>query len=59
MSLIFRCSGCPDSCSSKSLISCHGNNNTACWDMSGPGGGGSGGSIYLSAKVVNVGTLLW
>ncbi|XP_063423309.1 uncharacterized protein LOC134707479 isoform X1 [Mytilus trossulus] len=55
-----QCSGCPGACSVKNLFGCHGDNRTACWDMSGPGGGGSGGSIYLAGKVVNVGQkLLW
>ncbi|XP_060598946.1 uncharacterized protein LOC132752620 [Ruditapes philippinarum] len=49
------CMGCPDSCDLKSPVRCLGNSTTACWDMSGPGGGGSGGSIYLSAKLVDIG----
>lgn len=53
-----RCSGCPGACSVKNLFGCHGDNRTACWDMSGPGGGGSGGSIYLAGKVVNVGNAI-
>ncbi|KAL4228624.1 Multiple epidermal growth factor-like domains protein 10 [Mactra antiquata] len=49
------CMGCPDSCDLKSPVRCQGNSTVACWDKSGPGGGGSGGTIYLSAKLVNVG----
>lgn len=28
--------------------------NDSCWDQSGPGGGGAGGSIYLQAALVNI-----
>ncbi|KAH3704407.1 hypothetical protein DPMN_079463, partial [Dreissena polymorpha] len=49
------CISCPDACDLTSPVRCLGNSTTACWDMSGPGGGGSGGTIYLSAKLVNVG----
>ena len=37
------------------MSDCQSNNNLTCWDQSGAGGGGSGGSIYLVAKYVNVG----
>ncbi|KAK3105850.1 hypothetical protein FSP39_007118 [Pinctada imbricata] len=46
---------CPKDCDHKSLLSCSGNSTSACWDSSGPGGGGSGGSLFISGKVVNVG----
>ncbi|KAL3836111.1 hypothetical protein ACJMK2_021563 [Sinanodonta woodiana] len=49
------CLGCPQSCSIQSQGQCSGNSTDKCWDLSGPGGGGSGGSIYISAKHVNVG----
>ncbi|XP_052803725.1 uncharacterized protein LOC128233895 isoform X2 [Mya arenaria] len=49
------CMGCPDACDQRSPVNCRGNSTTSCWDMSGPGGGGSGGTIFLSAKLVNVG----
>lgn len=52
---LFRCMGCPDSCDLKSPVRCLGNSTVACWDKSGPGGGGSGGTVYLSAKLVNAG----
>ncbi|XP_055995838.1 uncharacterized protein LOC125646492 [Ostrea edulis] len=47
-------SSCPASCNSKSNQNCHGNSTTACWDDSGPGGGGSGGSIHIIGKVVSI-----
>ena len=53
--VLFSCMDCPSACNQKTSIQCRGNSTRACWDMSGPGGGGSGGSIYLSAKLVNVG----
>jgi hypothetical protein len=37
---------------------CFGNSTTACWDYSGAGGGGSGGSLYLYGATVTVGTSL-
>ena len=46
------CSSCPSACN---LTGCQSNSVTECWDMSGPGGGGSGGSIYLTAKYVKIG----
>ncbi|KAL3836098.1 hypothetical protein ACJMK2_021551, partial [Sinanodonta woodiana] len=49
------CFGCPQSCSISNPAQCSGNSTDRCWDLSGPGGGGSGGSIYISAKLVNVG----
>ncbi|XP_061182724.1 uncharacterized protein LOC133191060 isoform X3 [Saccostrea echinata] len=45
---------CPASCSSQKVQDCHGNNTKACWDDSGPGGGGSGGSIHIIGKVVSL-----
>ena len=52
---IYRCLQCPSSCFQTTSLSCVTNNTKGCWDLSGPGGGGSGGSIYLSAKYVDVG----
>jgi hypothetical protein len=37
---------------------CFGSSTTTCWDFSGPGGGGAGGSIYLLGDQVDVGTSL-
>jgi hypothetical protein len=37
---------------------CFGSSTTTCWDYSGAGGGGSGGSLYLSGTTVSVGTSL-
>ncbi|HVV50023.1 MAG TPA: hypothetical protein VHO06_10225, partial [Polyangia bacterium] len=37
---------------------CFGSTTTSCWDFSGPGGGGAGGSIYLSGNQVSLGTSL-
>jgi hypothetical protein len=37
---------------------CSGSSTTSCWDFSGPGGGGAGGSIYLSGDQLAVGTSL-
>jgi hypothetical protein len=37
---------------------CSGSSTTNCWDFSGPGGGGAGGSIYLSGDQLAVGTSL-
>jgi hypothetical protein len=37
---------------------CFGSSTTNCWDYSGPGGGGAGGSIYLSGGQLAVGTSL-
>ncbi|WAR04480.1 MEG11-like protein [Mya arenaria] len=54
-SITTSCMGCPDACDQRSPVNCRGNSTTSCWDMSGPGGGGSGGTIFLSAKLVNVG----
>jgi hypothetical protein len=34
---------------------CFGGSTTTCWDYSGAGGGGSGGSMYLSAGTVSMG----
>ena len=45
---------CPEACN---ITGCQSNSQTDCWDYSGAGGGGSGGSIYLTAKYVNVGEL--
>ena len=47
---------CPEACH---ISFCHGDSQIGCWDNSGPGGGGSGGSIYLAAKYVNVGELFF
>ena len=47
---------CPQACN---LSGCHSDSQSDCWDNSGPGGGGSGGSIYLAAKYVNVGELFF
>ncbi|KAL3836103.1 hypothetical protein ACJMK2_021556 [Sinanodonta woodiana] len=49
------CHGCPHSCSVRTPTQCSGNNTDRCWDLSGPGGGGSGGSIFISGKLVDVG----
>ena len=49
-------------CSSRfdrsSTAFCFGGSTTDCWDYSGPGGGGSGGSLYLSADQLTLGTAL-
>jgi hypothetical protein len=37
---------------------CSGSSTTNCWDFSGAGGGGAGGSLYLSGNTVSVGTSL-
>ncbi|XP_069120712.1 uncharacterized protein [Argopecten irradians] len=44
---------CPSPCkTSTTERRCFSLNSTACWDESGAGGGGSGGSIFISAKSV-------
>ncbi|KAJ8307080.1 hypothetical protein KUTeg_015164 [Tegillarca granosa] len=48
------CTGCPAACNHLSTVDCYGNSTRACWDMSGPGGGGSGGSIYIEGKLVDI-----
>ncbi|XP_062504844.1 uncharacterized protein LOC134181591 [Corticium candelabrum] len=45
-----------DSASSCGNARCYGRSKTNCWDWSGPGGGGAGGSIYLRSLVVDIGT---
>nr|XP_026692657.1 uncharacterized protein LOC101242430 [Ciona intestinalis] len=47
------CDVCPPACSDQG--GCVGGSNTECYDFSGAGGGGSGGSLYLRGEVVNVG----
>jgi hypothetical protein len=37
---------------------CFGGSVVDCWDFSGPGGGGAGGSVYLSGGQLDVGTSL-
>ena len=37
---------------------CYGTSTSACWDYSGPGGGGSGGSIYLFGSDLSLGVTL-
>ncbi|KAK7092975.1 uncharacterized protein [Littorina saxatilis] len=49
------CALCPAACSGTSGHNCNSNSTSACWDTSGPGGGGSGGSLYIRADVVDVG----
>ncbi|XP_021366288.1 uncharacterized protein LOC110458731 [Mizuhopecten yessoensis] len=48
---------CPRPCTSTQVgsLTCSSQNATACWDESGPGGGGSGGSILISAKTISIG----
>ncbi|XP_071103917.1 uncharacterized protein [Haliotis cracherodii] len=54
------CNGCPASCKASNPSHCIGSSTSACWDMSGPGGGGSGGSMYMTGNVVDVGhNRLW
>ena len=36
---------------------CYGLSTTNCWDWSGPGGGGAGGSIFLRGLVVDIGII--
>ncbi|XP_025084459.1 uncharacterized protein LOC112558294 isoform X1 [Pomacea canaliculata] len=50
-----RCSSCPAACQVHLGNSCSGSSTTACWDNSGPGGGGSGGSLYIIGNTVDVG----
>jgi formylglycine-generating enzyme required for sulfatase activity len=40
------------------MSGCFGDPTSSCWDYSGPGGGGSGGSIYLSGDQVAIGASL-
>jgi hypothetical protein len=40
------------------LAGCFGESTTECWDYSGPGGGGAGGSLLLSANQIDVGNAL-
>ena len=47
--------GRPSECAVKDP--CKVNSTTSCYDFSGPGGGGSGGSLYIRGKSVNVGEL--
>ncbi|KAK7495683.1 hypothetical protein BaRGS_00013130, partial [Batillaria attramentaria] len=49
------CGSCPAACQASSPSSCYGNSSSACWDKSGPGGGGSGGSLYIVGNTVDVG----
>ncbi|XP_076455491.1 uncharacterized protein LOC143290086 [Babylonia areolata] len=54
------CNVCPAACGAASSVSsCYGNSRSACWDKSGPGGGGSGGSLYIRGNLVDVGKLCW
>eukprot|EP00106_Octopus_bimaculoides_P003830 XP_014771272.1 PREDICTED: uncharacterized protein LOC106869866 [Octopus bimaculoides] len=46
---------CPSTCKSSGIL-CQSYNPTGCYDKSGPGGGGSGGSIHISGIYVNIGT---
>ncbi|XP_065179486.1 uncharacterized protein LOC135809963 [Sycon ciliatum] len=48
------CGSCPASCAFQSVGACQSSNNTVCHDFSGAGGGGSGGSIHLSAATVDI-----
>jgi hypothetical protein len=45
-----------DTASSCGNSNCYGSSATSCWDWSGPGGGGAGGSIFLRGLVVDIGT---
>jgi len=45
----FSCSVCPSVCPG-----CSSSSTVECYDFSGPGGGGSGGSIYLRGRVVDI-----
>nr|XP_022345628.1 uncharacterized protein LOC111138107 [Crassostrea virginica] len=45
---------CPDLCQSTDTDRCYGNSTKNCWDDSGPGGGGSGGSIHIIGNVVKI-----
>ncbi|ESO82963.1 hypothetical protein LOTGIDRAFT_169789, partial [Lottia gigantea] len=47
------CSTCPKACTDSK--NCQGSSTKSCWDTSGPGGGGSGGSVYISGQIVDVG----
>ncbi|XP_036366265.1 uncharacterized protein LOC115221051 isoform X1 [Octopus sinensis] len=49
------CFMCPSTCKSTS-VSCDAYNPNGCYDKSGPGGGGSGGSIHISGTYVDIGT---
>lgn len=48
------CFSCPASCKGHQGA-CMSPSSSYCWDKSGPGGGGSGGSIYISGEMVNIG----
>ena len=50
---IHSCDVCPPACEDQ--VACAGYSNKECWDFSGSGGGGSGGSIYIRGQFVNAG----
>eukprot|EP00118_Oscarella_pearsei_P013888 m.115146 g.115146 ORF g.115146 m.115146 type:complete len:2509 (+) comp37534_c0_seq1:25-7551(+) len=45
-----------DSSSTCTTSTCRSSSKTTCWDWCGPGGGGAGGSVYLRALIVDIGT---
>ncbi|KAK6181661.1 hypothetical protein SNE40_009472 [Patella caerulea] len=47
------CQKCPLICQDQTH--CTASNNKACWDLSGAGGGGSGGSVYIAGQLVDIG----
>lgn len=51
--ILLSCDACPSACEDQT--GCRGGSTTSCYDYSGAGGGGSGGSLYLRGQVVNVG----
>ena len=50
---MFSLSGCPSECTDRN--GCTSSSKTSCYDFSGPGGGGSGGSLHIRGQFVHVG----